>query len=59
MSTRDFDCRASLAGVARRALAVIVASLAAVGAGAPAALAESRITVLAPQSASGRGTVGV
>lgn len=56
MSTRDFDCRASLAGVARRALAVIVASLAAVGAGAPAALAESRITVLAPQSAAGRGT---
>ena len=56
MSTRDFDCRASLAGVARRALAAILASQAAVGAGAPAALAESRITVLAPQSAAGRGT---
>lgn len=42
-------------GAARRAMAAIAVVLAGVGAGAPAALAESRITVLAPQAAGGRG----
>jgi hypothetical protein len=55
MSTHDFDCRHSLADAARRPLAVILIGLAAVGAGIPAAVAESRITVLAPQSSAGRG----
>jgi hypothetical protein len=55
MSTHDFDRRHSLADAARRPLAVILIGLAAVGAGIPAAVAESRITVLAPQSSAGRG----
>lgn len=55
MSTHDFDCRHSLADAARRPLAVILIGLTAVGAGIPAAVAESRITVLAPQSSAGRG----
>lgn len=56
MSIHDFDGRHSLADAARRPLAAILIGLAAVGAGIPAAVAESRITVLAPQSSAGRGT---
>ncbi len=63
MGSNDFDWRREPAGTARRApcgttrrvMAAIAIVLAGAGAGTPAALAESRITVLTPQASGGRG----
>ena len=56
MGTHDFDRRRQPASAARRVMTAIAIAVAGVGAGSPAALAESRITVLAPQASGGRGT---
>lgn len=63
MGSNDFDWRREPAGTTRRepcgamrrVMAAIAIVLAGAGAGTPAALAESRITVLTPQASGGRG----